>query len=194
MVKIARIYSEFHKTYISIEAIAAIMQIYIVLLSVLAIIVSASMPVLAGAGIVAEQVDGNVYQFKVEGSYNEPLRWSFGDGATSTMDEPVHEFQGGGVYQVRAEDENGISWGYELDLTPNYIDEQNQTVNVATMSVPGSLLLVSCSAMFLLAKTGNHLVADFLGRNGRGLLMLAYFCGAVVGFTLVIGPYIGTVA
>jgi hypothetical protein len=71
------------------------------LVIIIGIVIMAVMGNAQAAGINAVNVDGEIYQFSITETFSEPIRWSFGDGVTSTEVSPVHEF-GNGLYDVMA--------------------------------------------------------------------------------------------
>ncbi|MDD3962250.1 MAG: hypothetical protein PHT77_10350, partial [Bacteroidales bacterium] len=135
------------------------------------------------AGISAVQIDDTIYQFTITETYLEPIRWSFGDGSTSTNTTPVHEF-GNGLYDVMAEDGAGKVWNCQIDTRLIVMDAENATVEVGGNMFYGGVLLAGGIGMCWLAGTNQHIAVNALGR-WKGLLILLYVIMIVVGGVLV---------
>jgi len=156
----------------------------LIVLAMILIVPSAT----ASEPITYTDVDHLLYQFQFQGNYTE-IRWSFGDGATSSEITPVHQYAEHGNYTVRCSATiNGVNVSgiLYLDARAPVIDTEGGTLNVGEISVPGGLLTVSCFCMLMLVQSDNHPANDMLGRKGKGLMTLAYFSGLVIGVLLVV--------
>lgn len=154
------------------------------LVIVASIMIAGVMGISQAAGISATQIEGTIYQFRITETFVEPLRWSFGDGVTSTELDPVHEF-GNGLYTVLAEDGAGTVWSYTIDTRLVVVDSSNATITAAGNVFHGGALLVGGIAMCWLTGTNQHFLGVYMGK-WKGVLILAYVVMIVVGAVLVL--------
>lgn len=147
-------------------------------------------------GIHVEEVGELTYHFSLPYLDNiTESYWVFGDGASSDQPEPVHAYTERGSYTVRVEvktDNMSYTYTYPLD-NRELLNTENGTLNVDGFSVPGTFLLVSCSIMYLLARTGNHPLTRAMGKGGRYVVCFLYGMGVVAGAYLVIASLYGGV-
>ena len=155
-------------------------------------------PCIVSAGtdnITFTEIDDLIYQFDYSVDNATSYRWSFGDGATSTEISPVHEYSNHKTYNVACDitfsDGSVISDSATLDATLPLVDGDTGNVNVGDVSVPGGLLFISSFLMFALAKSGNHIGADILGKGGKDVMLFLYTLGMVAGFYLIASGYYG---
>ena len=168
------------------------------LIIILAMLLIVSFNVAASeSGITTEKIDDMVYQFDFTQENATEYRWAFGDGATSTEINPVHQYQNHMVFSVVCEVNLGngtlVNSQINLDATLPFVDDNTGTVNVGDVSVPGGLLFMSSFFMFALASTGNHIGSDILGRGGKDVMCFLYTLGMVVGAYLVLNSLYGGV-
>jgi hypothetical protein len=154
------------------------------LVIIIGIVIMAVMGNAQAAGINAVNVDGEIYQFSITETFSEPIRWSFGDGVTSTEVSPVHEFNNG-LYDVMAEDGDGRVWHYQIDTRLVVVDADNATITAGGNVMHGGVLLAGGIGMCWLVGTNQHFVGNAMGR-WKGLLILAYVIMIVVGGVLVL--------